>query len=321
MKKTFIHTLTAVLLSSIGISSTGEALEIPHEQISNISLPDSFTFKELYKENNTFIFREDNAFFAQGSFKKKFTLKTPYGKTISTARIYEAIPNNAPLLVVRGDDGKVLGFVQLENYHRTQIFKKLTGIIYNRNGTQILKIEYPLASKHFNVFAVETSLTKPIASTKSGNENDFHATFHANYADLNIDPIFLLSIFHIHASKTLLASLADHSAIDEIDVNELGAYTQHTDGENFVKSVAEKGELLLKGYEVNRWQALKELLTATSHPMSMEEFEKEEIANALAQRFKANEEVSVSTLEEEVNTLTNEEKVVLAEMIENRLTH
>lgn len=337
MKKAFIKTLAMVIFSSACISSPVESFEVPYESISNFSLPDNFNMKKLYEWNNSVLFKSGDVIFAQGTFNKKFSLKTPYGKSISTTRLYELVPNNRPLLIVRDDEGHVLGFIQLENYRSTQIFQPVTGIVYDKHGTNILKTKFPLASKYCQVYSVVNDSYQLVASTEKGLEGDFSVRFSTPYQDLGLDPVFLISLLHIHADKSLLVNLADLGAIDDIEINDLANYAQKTDGEKWVKNLS----LAAEKENMSKWLELKEKLEEETYPIFISEEEKEAIAFSLAQRFQKEdhngrhngqsngkennqtnnahkEESIIQEIEDAIEGLLNEEKAVLLEIINSR---
>lgn len=315
MNKTILQTLAAVILSSACLIPSMESFEIPQESVSNFSLPSNFNLKKLYEWNSSVLFKTDSVLFAQGTFNKKFSLKTPYGKTISTTRIYELVPNNRPFLVVRDDEGHVLGFVQLENYRRTQLFKPVTGIVYDKYGKNILKTYFPLGSKYCHIYSVANDSYQLLASTEKGVEGDFSVHFSASYQDFGLDPIFLLSLLHIHADKSLLVDLADHVAIDDIDINELATYAQKTDGEKWIKSLP----LPAQKEDVSEWINFKEKLEDVTEPVQMSDEEVEAIAISLAVRFDREDSSTVQLLKNSLEAFSNEEKSVLLQMLKSRL--
>jgi hypothetical protein len=304
------------LFGSLCLFSTLSSQEMPEDLLTGFSLPSSFAMKEIYKNGHIIIFRTDDAIFAQGRSGSKYSLKTPYGNTIATARLYELVPNHRPLLVIRDRGGHVLGFVRLENYRLLQLFKPVTGIVYDKNGVNILKAVFPLASKYCKISSVGEG-KQLLAKTSKGKEGNFNVTFAENYQDFGIDPFLMASVLHVHSSKKLLTKLPNYIGIDEIDINDLAGYAQRTDGENQSKNVFCKGIDESLTEETTQLLRLQELL-AYAPDVELSEEEKEVIVERLAQRF-GTDEVSVESLQEQLPLLSIAEQAVLAEIIDSRL--
>lgn len=250
MKSIFNLALVGVLFSSLSSGPLAHAYELELEPVHGFNVPNSFAVKELYKKNSVYVFRADDTIFALGSFKRKFSLKTPSGKTISTARLYELVPENEPLLVIRNDAGSVLGYIHLENSRSSSVFKAICSTIYDKKGAPILKVAFPLTNQNFTVSTIQHN-EQLIITTSKGNEGDLVVEFTADSSDVQIDPVLLLSVLHIHASKNLLTKLHEYTAIDEIHVDELGAFALATEGLCYIKKVEDDG---------SAWQAAEELV-------------------------------------------------------------
>lgn len=314
MRSVIASTLMGLVCSLTAFSAQVGAVEVPKEFGTNLNLPSKFAIKGLYKSDNSVIFREGEIVFAVGRFNKKYSLKTPYGYEISSARLYELVPNNRPLLVIRDHDAHVLGYVQLENYRKTQIFKPVTGIIYDKNGTNILKSKFPLASKYCKIWAVEQNVH--YAATRKGKDGDFDAVFSEEAQHLGFDPLLVLSILHIHSSKSLLTGLARYVGIDEINIDDLGSYALISDNEKEIKELTMKASNV-NVEEENQLLCMKELLMAAGVSMNINDEDKETLASALAHKF--GEETSVEELTAAIPSLTEDERAVLLEMVDSRL--
>lgn len=316
MKKRFTKlVVSAALLLSSGSFFSSYADEINSKTIAcNLNLPKKFVMRQLYKDNSALIFRSENFLFAIGKFNKKFSLKTPCGDIISTARLYELLPEKDPLLVIRDDFGHVLGFVHLQNYNNTQIFTPVGTTIYDASGKEVLNSKYPLSSSYCKIFS--SSNGQLVAKTEEGIEKDIVVNLEDNYEELEIDQGLLITVLQIHASKSLLVGLTNYIAIDEIHIDELGSYSQHTDGEKHIKGLSFKESNMSK--ESNPLHFLKEQLEAEAYPVPLNDQDREEIAISLNRRF-GTEKNSFESISKNLPSLTNEDKLVLIDMLNCRL--
>lgn len=321
MKSTFYAALASLLLTNTNIRASEFTLNVPNEHIHNINFPTNFSIKNLYKEQNVVVFKTEEIIFAQGKFNKKFSLKTPYGKTFSVSRIYELVPDKRPLLVVRDGIGAVLGFIHIQNHRRSELFKPLKTTVYDKEGTPLLSGYYPLNSKYCRFFSLRINEGDLFAYTKKGKEDSFNVELSPSYHEFGIDHTLLLSVFQIHASKDLLTKLDDYIAIDEININELAAYAAQTiTGEKVAKSVDLENKVSTTGSEHNDWLYLKNLLENTTEQKNLSVNEIDNIATSLTERFEKENNLGPKTIEEALYLLSEEEKAVLLTIIDSRVS-
>lgn len=306
-----VFSLAAMVVGFLCAHASAMAIEIPEENVHQLILPDTFVIKGLYKSDYSCVFRDEDLIFAVGRFNKKFSLKSPYGKTITTARLYELIPDNHPLLVIRDAEGYILGYVHVEKNRPMQLFKATTSHVYDRNGMPILRVAFPLASKYCKIYSVEEEDILLLA-TQKGSEDDLVVKHYPSRQLSCINPLLLATVLQIHASKHLLTTLTNYTAVDEIRLEELQAFTQATDGQIFIKEVCLNQLPKADNREID---SLKEALGATYRPACIPEERRLEIANALSRLF-GEDDISLATLARVLPLLDEDEKSVLLEMVE-----